>query len=256
MNAVIPPPGAPTERDLRGTLEALDPASLVYDQNGLLPVVAQDVASGAVLMVAWADRDAIEETRRTGLAHFHSRSRGRLWRKGETSGNELRVVGVMADCDRDTLLLRVVPSGPACHLGTRTCFEPNAARLELGWLAEVVARRAKASPEESYTARLLSRGLPRVAQKVGEEAVETVIAALGVRGDRHDLDADAGSGDDAALVAEAADLLFHLLVLLEAAGTDPTAVARELERRHRDRAAGSAETASSPAGSSRTGELP
>ena len=256
MSTAIPRSDAPAALEALGTLAALDSATLVYDQNGLLPVVAQDIATGAVLMVAWADRDAIEETRRTGLAHFHSRSRGRLWRKGETSGNELRVVGVMADCDRDTLLLRVVPSGPACHLGTRTCFEPNVARLELGWLAEVVARRAKASPEESYTARLLSRGLPRVAQKVGEEAVETVIAALGVRGDRHDSDPDAGSADDAALVAEAADLLFHLLVLLEAAGADPTAVARELERRHRDRAAGSEETASGTAGPSRTGELP
>jgi phosphoribosyl-ATP pyrophosphohydrolase/phosphoribosyl-AMP cyclohydrolase len=213
------------------SLLALDPATLAYDQRGLLPVVAQDVASGAVLMVAWADREAVEATRRTGLAHFHSRSRGALWRKGETSGHELRVVEALLDCDRDTLLLRVAPTGPACHLGTRSCFEPNDARLELGWLAAVVARRATAQPEASYTARLLAQGLPRVAQKVGEEAVETVIAALG-----------AGAASDSApsspappLVAEAADLLFHLLVLLEATGTDPLAVAGELERRHRDR---------------------
>jgi phosphoribosyl-ATP pyrophosphohydrolase/phosphoribosyl-AMP cyclohydrolase len=253
VSTAIPRSEAPAALEALGTLDALDPATLVYDQNGLLPVVAQDVATGAVLMVAWADREAIEETRRTGLAHFHSRSRGRLWRKGETSGNELRVVGAVADCDRDTLLLRVQPSGPACHLGTRTCFEPNAARLELGWLADVVARRAEASPEESYTARLLSQGLPRVAQKVGEEAVETVIAALAGSDERSGEDPRVAGANNAALVTEAADLLFHLLVLLQAAGTDPTALARELERRHRDRTAAPERA---PAGPPRTGELP
>jgi phosphoribosyl-ATP pyrophosphohydrolase/phosphoribosyl-AMP cyclohydrolase len=252
VSTTIPRSDAPVALEDLGTLDALDPATLVYDSNGLLPVVAQDIATGAVLMVAWADREAIEETRRTGLAHFHSRSRGRLWRKGETSGNELRVVGAVADCDRDTLLLRVVPSGPACHLGTRTCFEPNAARLELCWLAEVVARRAEASPASSYTARLLSQGLPRVAQKVGEEAVETVIAALAARDSRAE-DPRAEGADNPALVTEAADLLFHLLVLLQAAGTDPTALARELERRHRDRTAAPERAAGAPP---RTGELP
>jgi phosphoribosyl-ATP pyrophosphohydrolase/phosphoribosyl-AMP cyclohydrolase len=216
-------------RDPHRALHDLDPATLVYGPNGLLPVVAQDVTTGAVLMVAWADREAVEATLRTGFAHFHSRSRGRLWRKGETSGHELRVVEALADCDRDTLLLRVLPAGPACHLGTRTCFEPNAARLELGWLAEVVARRVLAPAAESYSARTLAKGLPRVAQKVGEEAVETVIAALAAPSRR-----PPGAGGDTAtpLVAEAADLLFHLLLLFEATGTDPGAVARELARRH------------------------
>ena len=215
----------------RDPLGALDPATLVYDQNGLLPVVAQDVSSGAVLMVAWADREALDATRRTGLAHFHSRSRGRLWRKGETSGHELRVVEAIADCDRDTLLLRVQPSGPACHRGTRTCFEPNHARLELGWLARVVAERAQASREESYTARTLAQGLPRVAQKLGEEAVETVIAALTAT----PRSAPESSGAETAspLVGEAADLLYHLILLLEATGAEPGAVANELMRRHR-----------------------
>jgi phosphoribosyl-ATP pyrophosphohydrolase/phosphoribosyl-AMP cyclohydrolase len=212
-------------------LAELDATALVFDERGLLPVVAQDVTTGAVLMVAWADREAVEATQRTGLAHFHSRSRGRLWRKGETSGHELRVVEAIADCDRDTLLLRVLPSGPACHRGTRTCFEPNAARLELGWLAGVIAERAQAPPAESYTARTLAQGLPRVAQKVGEEAVETVIAALAGAGGRPP--ADAGDAAAAPVTAEAADLLYHLLVLLEATGIDPQAVAHELARRHR-----------------------
>jgi phosphoribosyl-AMP cyclohydrolase / phosphoribosyl-ATP pyrophosphohydrolase len=222
MNAVAP------QRDPLGDLES---STLTYDQNGLVPVVAQDVTSGAVLMVAWADREAIEATRRTGLAHFHSRSRGRLWRKGETSGHELRVVEAIADCDRDTLLLRVLPNGPACHRGTRTCFEPNAARLELGWLAAVVAERAKAPAAESYTARTLAQGLPRVAQKVGEEAVETVIAALSAGADVSA--ASTASDATAPLVAETADLLYHLILLLEATGTEPSAVASELARRHK-----------------------
>ncbi len=211
----------------------LDPASLTYDDRGLLPVVAQDEASGAVLMVAWADRQAVELTLSTGEAHFWSRSRRELWRKGATSGNTLEVVEVLADCDRDTLLVRVRPAGPACHLGTRSCFEPNAARLELGWLARVLEERRQAGErDKSYTARLLAAGLPRVAQKVGEEAVETVIAAL----------ADSGE-DRAALVAEGADLLYHLLVLLLAAGVEPGRLAAELESRHRSksRASGAGE---------------
>jgi phosphoribosyl-ATP pyrophosphohydrolase/phosphoribosyl-AMP cyclohydrolase len=228
----------------RAPLADLDADALVFDGAGLLPVVVQDVASGAVLMVAWADREAVEATRATGLAHFHSRSRGRLWRKGESSGNELRVVEAIADCDRDTLLLRVMPSGPACHRGTRTCFEPSAARLELGWLASVIAERAGATPAESYTARTLAAGLPRVAQKVGEEAVETVIAALAAdAGGRPTDGATDGDSDTPRLVAEAADLLYHLLVLLEATKTDPGAVAAELARRHRAARGGAAPAA-------------
>lgn len=203
----------------------LDPATLNYDDRGLLPVVAQDEASGAVLMVAWADREAVEKTLETGEAHFWSRSRRELWRKGATSGNVLEVVEVVADCDRDTLLLRVRPAGPACHRGTRSCFEPNAARLELGWLWRVLEVRRDADPAASYTARLLEKGLPRIAQKVGEEATETVIAALLSDGDR-------GPEGRTPLVAEASDLLYHLLVLLLAAGVEPAEVAAELQQRH------------------------
>ncbi len=201
----------------------LDPASLTYDHRGLLPVVAQDEASGAVLMLAYANREAVELTLSTRLAHFWSRSRRELWQKGATSGNTLEVREILTDCDRDSLLLRVRPAGPACHRGTRSCFEPNAARLELGWLWRVLEARRDADAGESYTARLLAAGLPRVAQKVGEEAVETVIAALteGENGeDRH------------ALVEEGADLLYHLLVLLLAAGVEPGQLATELQNRH------------------------
>lgn len=192
----------------------LDPGSLRYDEKGLLPVVVQEEGSGAVLMLAFADREAVEKTLETGEAHFWSRSRQALWRKGETSGNTLKVVSVTADCDGDALLVRARPQGPTCHRGTRSCFEPNPARLELGWLSALLASRRGADPATSYTARLLSAGVPRIAQKVGEEAVEAVVAAV--------------AGRPKELVSESADLLYHLLVLLEASEVDPGEVAEEL----------------------------
>jgi phosphoribosyl-ATP pyrophosphohydrolase/phosphoribosyl-AMP cyclohydrolase len=201
----------------------LDPAALRYDAHGLVPVVVQDVASGAVLMLAYADRRAVELTLATGQAHFWSRSRQALWRKGETSGNTLAVIEALADCDGDAVLLRVRPAGPACHRGTRSCFEPNAAALELGWLAAVAAGRRGADPARSYTARLLAAGVERVAQKVGEEAVETVVAALA---------AAARPERRGELVGESCDLLYHLLVLLLASGVPPGELAAELVRRH------------------------
>lgn len=226
----------------------VDPAALAYGADGLVPVVVQEVSSGAVLMLAWADRPAVERTLATGEAHFWSRSRQRLWRKGETSGNTLSVVEARVDCDADALLLRADPRGPTCHRDTRSCFDPAPAaagagdlqappspHLELGWLAEVVAARRDDDPAGSYTARLLAAGVERVARKVGEEATETVIAAL------------AAAGDPAArpaLAGEAADLIYHLLVLLESAGVAPAAVAAELRRRHTappERAAGKPE---------------
>ncbi|HET9227808.1 MAG TPA: phosphoribosyl-AMP cyclohydrolase, partial [Thermoanaerobaculia bacterium] len=139
----------------------IDPTTLKYDDRGLLPVVVQDAGSGAVLMLAFANREAVELTLSSGEAHFWSRSRQSLWRKGETSGNTLKVLEVTADCDGDALLVRALPSGPACHRGTRTCFEPNPARLELGWLAAVLEERRSADPEKSYTARLLQSGIER-----------------------------------------------------------------------------------------------
>ena len=201
---------------------------LRFDDRGLIPVVVQDVGSGAVLMLAYANREAVELTLETGQAHFWSRSRQALWRKGETSGNTLAVVEVTPDCDGDALLVRARPAGPTCHRGTRSCFEPNAARLELGWLAAVLESRRGADPETSYTARLLERGIERVAQKVGEEAVETAIAAVSAsaRG--------AGENNERrnALVGEGADLLYHFLVLLEASGVHPSEIGDELIRRH------------------------
>lgn len=210
-----------TDRERGGAPTELDLESLVFDDRGLLPVVAQELSTGAVLMVAWADREALEQTVATGFAHFWSRSRQQLWKKGETSGHVLEVVEILPDCDRDTLLFRVRAAGPACHRLTRTCFEPNAATLELGWLAEILSRRAEEDPDKSYTARLLARGLPRIAQKVGEEAVETVIAGL------------AAGEETQALVEESSDLLYHLLVLLQARGVGPEALAAELLARHR-----------------------
>lgn len=199
------------------------PGELRFDDRGLLPVVVQDVASGAVLMLAYADRQAVERTLETAEAHFWSRSRRRLWKKGETSGHVLDVIEVRTDCDHDALLVRALPRGPACHRETRSCFEPNAARLELGWLHQVLEGRRNGDPEASYTARLLARGPARVAQKVGEEAAETIVAALAPE-----------DPDDRVreLTSEAADLLYHLLVLLLSRDIDPGRLALELVERH------------------------
>jgi len=195
------------------------PDGLVFDANGLLPVVVQDHASGDVLMVAWATEEALRRTAETGLAHFWSRSRQALWSKGETSGHTLRVVEARADCDADTLLLVVVPAGPACHTGTRTCFgdtSPTAAGM-LDELARVVAERASAPPEESYTARLLAKGPDQVLKKIGEEATEVVLAAR-VQSDER-------------LAEETADLLYHLLVALHQRGLPLARVMDELRKR-------------------------
>src|SRR2546428_1159783 len=172
-----------------------------FGDDGLVPVVAQSALAGEVLMVAYADRAALERTRDTGEAHYHSRSRSGLWKKGETSGHTQAVAEVRVDCDGDAVLYVVRQSGPACHTGAPTCFgEPSGGTLVR--LAGTIARRARERPEGSYTARLLSDGVARLAQKLGEEAVETVVAAT--------------AEDGARLASEAADLLYHLLVLLEA----------------------------------------
>jgi phosphoribosyl-ATP pyrophosphohydrolase/phosphoribosyl-AMP cyclohydrolase len=205
----------------------IDVETLRFDPNGLLPVIVQDAGSGAVLMLAYANRTAIEKTLATGQAWFWSRSRQSLWKKGETSGNTLQVLEMSADCDGDALLVRALPAGPTCHRGTRSCFEPNPARLELGWLAAVLESRRGADPETSYTARLLARGIERIAQKVGEEGVETAIAA--VSASHHP---DEGGERRKALIGEASDLIYHLLVLLQATGIDPTEIKNELIRRH------------------------
>jgi phosphoribosyl-ATP pyrophosphohydrolase/phosphoribosyl-AMP cyclohydrolase len=188
-------------------MSAFDASKVNFDKGGgLACAVVQDRLTLQVLMVAWMDRAALEETLISGEATFFSRARQARWRKGETSGNTLRVTDIALDCDGDTLLLSVEPAGPACHLGTVSCFgaavAPGIGRL--GALERTIAQRASVSPEESGTARLLARGVKRVAQKVGEEGVETALAGA--------------AGDDAELCAEAADLLYHLIVLIKARG--------------------------------------
>jgi phosphoribosyl-ATP pyrophosphohydrolase/phosphoribosyl-AMP cyclohydrolase len=195
------------------------PGRLKLDDDGLIPVVVQDQASGDVLMVAYANDKALARTERTGIAHFWSRSRDRLWRKGEESGNELRVRQIKTDCDRDALLMIVEPVGPACHEGTRTCFGDGGQSLAgvLEELARVIADRARSAPRHSYTARLLAKGLDHNLKKVGEEATEVILAAKGEGGDR--------------VAEEAADLLFHLLVVLQRRGIPPSQVMSVLRRR-------------------------
>ena len=181
----------------------LDPATLDFAKSdGLIPVVVQDADTLQVLTLAYMDRAALDETIASGEATFFSRSRGGRWRKGETSGNRLKVVTITADCDRDALVLAVRPIGPACHLGTTSCFggadAPGLGRIAR--LEQTVIDRAGADPAESWTARLLAEGPKRVAQKVGEEGVETALAGA--------------AGPDAEVCSEAADLIYHLLVLL------------------------------------------
>ncbi len=186
---------------------AFDATKVDFDKGGgLVCAVAQDSLTLQVLMVAWMDRAALDETMASGEATFFSRSRQTRWRKGETSGNVLKVSAITLDCDGDTLLLAVDPAGPACHLGVTSCFgsvtAPGIGRL--GALERTIGERALAPPEESRTARLLARGVKRVAQKVGEEGVEAALAGV--------------AGDDAEVCAEAADLLYHLIILLKARG--------------------------------------
>ncbi len=200
-----------------------------FGADGLVPVVAQESRSGNVLMVAYANREALERTAATGQAHYYSRSRAALWRKGESSGHAQAVREIRLDCDGDAVLYRVEQTGPACHTGTPTCFA-RAAGLQgalvagddpgghlLSRLAATVADRARQRPAGSYTVRLLDEGIARVSQKVGEEAVEVVVAA--------------NTEDPERLASEAADLLFHLLVLLQARGVPLDAVWRQLEQR-------------------------
>lgn len=183
----------------------IDPCTLDFDKaGGLIPVVVQDAATLQVLTLAYMDRAALDETLDSGEATFFSRSRGGRWRKGETSGDRLHVVSITPDCDGDALVLKVRPVGNACHLNRISCFgEEDAPGLgRLARLEQTVADRAAADPAESWTARLLAGGVKRVAQKVGEEGVETALAGV--------------AGPDSELAAEAADLVYHLMVLLRA----------------------------------------
>jgi phosphoribosyl-ATP pyrophosphohydrolase/phosphoribosyl-AMP cyclohydrolase len=204
-----------------------------YDANGLVPAIVQDNADGRVLMLAFMDEEALNATLETGEVHFHSRSRGKLWKKGETSGNVLRLVSIAEDCDQDALLLTVDPTGPTCHRGTRSCFDPDGAPPErategFGWLESLwstISERAATRPAGSYTAELLEGGVDRAGRKVTEEATEVLMAAKD----------DAAASTPAlrsALAAESADLLYHLLVLLAERNVPPSDVITELRRRH------------------------
>jgi phosphoribosyl-ATP pyrophosphohydrolase/phosphoribosyl-AMP cyclohydrolase len=197
-----------------------------YNDQGLVPAIAQDARTGEVLMMAWMDADAWQKTLSTMEANLWSRERKKPWRKGETSGNTMRVTEVLLDCDADAVLLRVIPAGPACHTGERTCFytrvagqaQPSSARF-LNALDDVVRDRKVHPKEDSYTSALFHDGLEKISQKVGEESTETIVAALGQSNER--------------VVSEAADLFYHTLVLLAARGLSLADVEAELERRHK-----------------------
>ena len=201
---------------------------LAWDERGLLPVIVQDAGSGAVLTLAYANREALENTLRDRATWLFSRSRRELWRKGETSGNTQEVVAVDYDCDGDALLYRVIAHGPACHTGTTSCFSRTLLSAPAGasegsferavvHLRTTIAARRDASPETSYTAKLLHDGVDRIGKKIGEEATEVVIAAK--------------NGDAGEIAWEVADLLYHTLVLLEERGVSLDAVGSELLRR-------------------------
>ena len=207
----------------------MDIDSLRFGPDGLIPGIVQDRA-GAVRMVAWLNRDALQRTLDTGFVTFWSRSRQALWTKGETSGNRLKLVQIRPDCDADALLILADPEGPSCHRGTETCFDGEPWPTTLPWLgrleALLKARKASADPAGSYTQKLFAQGVDRIAKKVVEEAGEVILAAK--------------NEDREAFVGEAADLLFHLEMLLLDRGASLLDVVDVLHRRHADRTGGPA----------------
>ena len=189
--------------------------------GGLIPAIVQDNDTNKVLMLGFMNEEAYEKTMQTGKVTFFSRTRNCLWTKGETSGNVLKVISVLVDCDKDTLLVKAHPTGPVCHTGADTCFgEKNEeAIMFLKYLQNFIERRRQEMPEGSYTTSLFMKGINRMAQKVGEEAVETVIEAT--------------NGTDDRLIYEASDLIYHLIVLLTSKGMRIEDLAKELTKRHK-----------------------
>lgn len=188
--------------------------------DGLMPVIIQHAVSGEVLMLGYMNQQALAQTEQSGKVTFYSRTKGRLWTKGETSGNFLNVVSITPDCDNDTLLVLANPIGPTCHLGTSSCFAPAKHEWHFLYeLEELLAARKTADPESSYTAKLYASGTKRIAQKVGEEGVETALAAT--------------VNDRFELTNEASDLVYHLLVLLQDQQLDLSAVIANLKQRHK-----------------------
>lgn len=189
--------------------------------DGLVPAIVQDQNTLQVLMLGYMDAEALAKTQEMGLVTFWSRSQGKIWTKGETSGNYLHLVSLAVDCDKDTLLVRAIPDGPTCHTGSKTCWG-DAVPESQGFIREleaVVKGRHEQMPEKSYTTSLFKAGTPRMAQKVGEEAVETVIEAV--------------KGDDERMIYEASDLIYHLLVLLVSKGYGIADLEKELVKRHK-----------------------
>ncbi|MDE6169923.1 MAG: bifunctional phosphoribosyl-AMP cyclohydrolase/phosphoribosyl-ATP diphosphatase HisIE [Duncaniella sp.] len=180
--------------------------------------MVQDSVTLRVLMLGYMNREAFDKTVATGLVTFFSRTRGTLWTKGETSGNYLKVVDMYADCDMDTLLVKALPVGPVCHRGTTACFDTPAEEGFIRSLSALVARRHAEMPEDSYTTRLFIKGVKKIAQKVGEEAVESAVEAV--------------DGNRSRFIYEASDLMFHYLVLLEQMGVTISDIERELVKRH------------------------
>ena len=189
--------------------------------GGLIPAIVQDNDTNKVLMLGFMNEEAYEKTMQTGKVTFFSRTRNCLWTKGETSGNVLKVISVLVDCDNDTLLVKAHPTGPVCHTGADTCFgEKNEeAIMFLKYLQNFIERRRQEMPEGSYTTSLFMKGINRMAQKVGEEAVETVIEAT--------------NGTDDRLIYESSDLIYHLIVLLTSKGMRIEDLAKELKKRHK-----------------------
>jgi phosphoribosyl-ATP pyrophosphohydrolase/phosphoribosyl-AMP cyclohydrolase len=189
--------------------------------NGLIPAIVQDASTKKVLMLGFMNGEALEKTRKDEVVTFYSRSKNRLWTKGESSGNYLKVVEIMEDCDKDTLLIKAKPTGPVCHTGADTCFfEENKGSLDfLAHLQDFIARRKEEMPEGSYTTKLFRKGINKMAQKVGEEAVELVI--------------EAKDSDDNLFLNEAADLMYHLIVLLTAKNKSLYDIDKILQDRHK-----------------------
>ena len=189
--------------------------------GGLIPAIVQDNNTNKVLMLGFMNEEAYEETKETGKVTFFSRTKNRLWRQGETSGNTLQVVSMMVDCDNDTILIKANPAGPVCHTGADTCFgEKNVEDIMfLKYLQDFIEQRRQEMPEGSYTTSLFLKGVNRMAQKVGEEAVETVIEAT--------------NGTEDGFIYEASDLIYHLIVLLTSKGLRLEDLARELKKRHK-----------------------
>ena len=189
--------------------------------NGLVPAIIQDASSNKVLMLGFMNQEAYDKTEKERKVTFFSRTKNRLWTKGEQSGNFLNVVSIMVDCDNDTLLIKANPVGPVCHTGADTCFdEKNEADITfLSQLQDFIDKRKEEMPEGSYTTSLFTKGVRKITQKVGEEAIETVIGAM--------------ANDDENFLYEGADLLYHLIVLLTYKGYRIEDLARELKKRHK-----------------------